>query len=497
MKTITQKIYTILIADDSPTMRLMMEELLKNEGYQVLTAEDGIQAASVAFEHNPNLIISDIEMPKMNGYQVCRLLKNDPATCSIPIIILTSKDSSGSVFWSYQTGVDLYVLKDFKSKELLVSIKNLLNKSDNKEIPEELKHQKVDSFQIMEKLNRFLDDRLFEMTLVNEINRITINLLTLPEALAALLNILDKSIDNHVIGFAVFGEEKHIQLSLKLSKPLSVKLLDVFQYQVLEELSITVNKDISEYEIDAEIQDERMLRDDPLETGKMDFDPNLIYSIPVRIKEETLGLLNIYHPQMLKVSYYQKSLLEKLAPHISTSIGTISMHNRIKELSVIDGLTQLYNRRYIMELFKTEFNKANRYKQSFALMMIDIDDFKKINDTHGHLSGDLVLKTLSGIIKKRLRNVDLPGRYGGEEFVLLLPETNKESAVIVAERIREEVQNHKFKTMNNELLTVTISLGLSEFDDLENKSNELEMIKLADSRLYNAKRSGKNRVIST
>jgi diguanylate cyclase (GGDEF)-like protein len=128
--------------------------------------------------------------------------------------------------------------------------------------------------------------------------------------------------------------------------------------------------------------------------------------------------------------------------------------------------------------------------------MIDIDNFKKINDTHGHLSGDLVLKTLSAIIKGSLRNVDLPGRYGGEEFVLVLPETKKEDAITVAERIREKVQNFTFKTMNGEPLTLTISLGVSEMEDLENKTNELELIKIADARLYKAKRTGKNKVVS-
>lgn len=149
-----------------------------------------------------------------------------------------------------------------------------------------------------------------------------------------------------------------------------------------------------------------------------------------------------------------------------------------------------------MELFKTEFNKTARYDLELSLMMIDIDDFKKINDTYGHLSGDLVLKTLSKIIRNTLRNVDLPGRYGGEEFILILPETAKEKALIVAERLRKQVQDFTFKTMNGEPLTVTISVGLSEYADLDNRNNDLELIKIADSRLYKAKRTGKNKVVS-
>ncbi len=486
--------HTVLIADDSPTMRMMLQEILKEEGYELLVAEDGVEAAVAAFEHYPDLIISDIEMPKMDGYQVCRLLKNDPHLRHTPVIILTSKDSSGSVFWGYQTGADLYLLKDFQPRELTAAISDLLDKyKDRAAPPPPGQRQKMDEFRIMEKLNQFMDSHLFEMTLINEINKAAVNLTTLSETVTSLLECLDKAIENHIVGFAIFSDEKEILLSIKMTRSASQKILEIFQYQSLQDLSITVNKDISDYNIDVELMDENRVVEDDEEVEA--FDPHLIYSIPIRAKEEVFGLLNVYHPRMPSVSLYQKQLLQKLAPYISTAISTIAMHNKIKGLSVIDGLTQLYNRRYIMELFKTEFGKTVRYESQLTIVMVDIDNFKKINDTHGHLSGDLVLKTLSTIVKGSLRTVDLPGRYGGEEFILVLPETGKESAVIVAERIREKVQNYKFKTMNGDPLTVTISLGLSGTEDLDNKTNELELIKIADSRLYKAKRTGKNKVV--
>ncbi|MCP4217887.1 MAG: diguanylate cyclase [bacterium] len=488
------KMRTILIADDSPTMRLMLEEILVKECYNVLCAEDGVQAAEMAFQHIPDMIISDIEMPRMNGYQVCRLLKNDPLTRNTPVIILTSRTDSGSVFWGYQTGADLYILKDFQAEELTATISKLFSEYEKKLEPK-LPGQKVETFQIMEKLNNFLDDRLFEMTLINQINQTTFNLTSIHETVTQLLTILDKAIENHIIGFVVFSNEKDILLSIKLNETVPRKLLEIFQYQALEDLAISVNKDITEYNIDVEVMDfeEKQLTDEDIQAA--DFDPHLIYSIPIRARDETLGILNVYHPQMPTVSLYQKNLLEKLAPYLSTTIGAVLMYNKIKGLSVIDGLTQLYNRRYIMELFKTEFSKTVRYDSDLSLLMIDIDDFKKINDTHGHLSGDIVLKSLSAIIKKNLRNVDLPGRYGGEEFIVILPETTKENAMVVAERIRVQVLNNTFKTMNGEPVSVTISLGIGDIADLDNKTNELELIKIADSRLYNAKRTGKNKVV--
>lgn len=493
---LNKKNKTILAADDSPFMRAMLAEMLKNAGYNVLLAEDGLQAAVMAFEHLPDLIISDIEMPKMDGYQVCRLLKNDPQTSQTPVIILTAKQSSGSIFWGYQTGADLYVLKDFKPEELTASIAELLEKykaeSENKK--KEKGKRKVDAFRIMEKLNQFLDKQLFEMTLINEINQATVHLTSLSETLTSLLETLDKVMENHIIGFVIFSDEKHILLSIKLNKAIPQKVLEIFQFQSLEDLTVTVNKDISDFNIEMEIMGNPGAAEK--KTKAVDFDPNMIYSIPIRVKDETFGILNVYHAQMPAVSLYQKQLMEKLAPYVSTAIGAISMHNKIKGLSVIDELTQLYNRRYIMELFKTEFNKTSRYNTRLSMIMIDIDDFKKINDTYGHLSGDLVLKTLSGLIRSGLRSVDLPGRYGGEEFILILPETGKENAVTVAERIRKKIRDHTFKTMSGESITLTVSLGLSESSELESQSSELELIKIADARLYKAKRTGKNKVVS-
>lgn len=491
---------TVLIADDSPTMRAMVQEILKEAGYEVLVAEDGLQAATMAFEHRPEMIISDIEMPKMDGYQVCRLLKSDPLLADTPVIILTSRDSSGSVFWGYQTGADLYLLKDFKAPELVAAVADLFAKYAGRRPPaakQRLKAdtEKVDALQILEKLNCFLDGRLFEMTLINEINRASVSLTSLPETLNCLLSVLDKAIDNHIIGFAVFTDEKQIQLSLKLGRSVTQKTLELFEYHILENLAQLVGEDIADYKIDVEIIDGASV--DEAKDGPV-FEQDSVFSLPLRAKEENLGILNVYHPDMQRLPVASKKLLEKLGDHISTAISTISMYNRIKNLSVIDGLTQLYNRRHIMEAYKQEFNKAVRYGGELSLLMIDIDNFKHVNDSFGHLSGDLVLKGLSGIIKGNIRNIDLPGRYGGEEFILILPETGGENAHIVAERIRSQVEKFPFKTVIGEPLQITVSLGLASLKPamkaMSTQISELELIKIADTFLYMAKRGGKNRV---
>jgi diguanylate cyclase (GGDEF)-like protein/PAS domain S-box-containing protein len=165
---------------------------------------------------------------------------------------------------------------------------------------------------------------------------------------------------------------------------------------------------------------------------------------------------------------------------------------RYKELSITDGLTKLYNSRHFYTSLQLEIERANRYHRSLALLMIDIDDFKKFNDTYGHLIGDKVLAKTGEVIRNALREADTGYRYGGEEFALILPETAGPGAVQVAERIRKELAampiSLKAKTSRN----ITASMGVGE---LQAKDTLSEFIRRADKNLYAAKAEGKNRVI--
>lgn len=165
-----------------------------------------------------------------------------------------------------------------------------------------------------------------------------------------------------------------------------------------------------------------------------------------------------------------------------------------KNLSITDDLTQLYNARYFFRKLKEEINRMMRYKQPMSLLLIDIDDFKKVNDQYGHLTGDKVLKIAGGIIAAFLRKTDTPYRYGGEEFAVLLPGTRIEAAMNVAERIRKGFEAQDFSFITNETLTITVSMGASQFKPGE----EMEaLVKRTDDALYVAKQKGKNRVYSS
>ena len=183
-----------------------------------------------------------------------------------------------------------------------------------------------------------------------------------------------------------------------------------------------------------------------------------------------------------------------------------SYHDEIYRLTTTDGLTQVYNKRYFLQEMEREMSRCLRYKRDLSLVMLDIDHFKPVNDTYGHLAGDHILKQCAQRIVGSVRRDDIFARYGGEEFVLLLPEIAKHQAVKTAEKIRVTIENEPF-TFDNVDISITLSLGVADIREYEARSgngsqdanhevNTFAFIKLADDRLYKAKEQGRNRVVS-
>ncbi len=213
--------------------------------------------------------------------------------------------------------------------------------------------------------------------------------------------------------------------------------------------------------------------------------------VPVKIKEEVVAVIagdrRFSNEEVTRDDMVMVNILADAAAHAIFSIRT---KLQLEELARLDSLTGLYNRRYWFELAEKEFKKARRYKMPFSILMLDIDDFKKINDTYGHQIGDQVLSILGKIIRESLREVDIPGRYGGEEFVALLPVTEEEAAFKAAERIRVSVENTFFGIDRK----ITVTIGVSSYYPAEDPDFN-KILLWADKALYFGKKSGKNRTV--
>jgi two-component system, cell cycle response regulator len=166
-------------------------------------------------------------------------------------------------------------------------------------------------------------------------------------------------------------------------------------------------------------------------------------------------------------------------------------HEEIYRMTIMDGLTQIHNKRYLYEALEREIVRGRRHERHLAVLLFDIDHFKRINDMHGHLAGDFVLKEVARIIQSRIRRDEVFARYGGEEFAIVLPETSLEGAASLGEMLRQKVAEHSF-VFQADSIRVTISVGVALMIETDKAANDL--IKRADERLYQAKNSGRNRV---
>ncbi|RKY75718.1 diguanylate cyclase response regulator [candidate division KSB1 bacterium] len=315
MEIPTKKEAKILVVDDIAINLELQKAYLTAAGYKVIEAKSGQEALQKVRDEKPDLILLDVMMPKMSGYEVCKILKNDPETQFIPIIMVTALTSVEDKIRGIEAGADDFISRPFNKTELMARVKSLLR-------------------------IKFLQDQL---------------------------------------------------------------------HQRMQELS--------------------------------------------------------------------------------------EARERLQQLAITDGLTGLFNYRYFREQLEHEINRAERHNLNVSLVMMDIDFFKYYNDRNGHLAGDEVLKHIANILCSNVRKIDIAARYGGEEFALILPETDKNSAVIVAEKIRKLIEDdpipHEERQPNGKL---TISMGVSNFPDDSRTAKGL--IEIADRRLYNAKQAGRNVVIA-
>ena len=225
---------------------------------------------------------------------------------------------------------------------------------------------------------------------------------------------------------------------------------------------------------------------------------NYLHSIESRKDSDNLEIIplisdseNYGYLAIKGFNYNEKSSLDILIAQFITSIKRSRLYKRVQELSITDSLTKIFTRRYCLDRFEEELRRSEELSLLLSFLMIDIDNFKSFNDKYGHLVGDVILKTIAEIIKVSCREIDLIGRFGGEEFMVILPMTSKDGALFVAERIRKAIESRQIKAFD-ELLNLTVSIGVASFPQDDRTTQEI--MDKADSALYHSKRNGKNKV---
>ncbi len=482
----------ILIAEDSPTQRQIIKSVLTREGYEVVVAEDGIEAVSLAFSEIPDLLILDIDMPKMNGYQVCRLIKDDYRTSHIPVVMLTGRDQETDKFWGLKTGADRYVTKGFQLSGLADTVRDLL--ADLDVSPRHLKHKPGDysgdghkELDVLSRVNDLLDRKLFEATVINEISKLN----TISEdsgiTISSVLSVIAKVTDCYV-GTVLLLEEN--DMIVEVHNPVGREFFKQSQKRAIDAALPDMHPGAKSKQVNI------ITNADPgfIEGENEECDSiKSILTMPLNARGKPIAVLTLISPRPDAFPEQIRKTMELIENPASVVVDNARLHDGTRRLAITDGLTRLFNHRHFYELLENEFQRTNRYMSQMALIMIDIDFFKKVNDTYGHPVGDDILKEISEVISREVREVDVIARYGGEEFTVLLPQTDIERAKAVAERIRSAVEGHSFRTPEGKI-KITISLGVVGFPACP-VDNQMELVQLADAALYEAKKKGKNRVV--
>jgi len=472
----------VLVADDSPLVLRMLEKILTGVGLEVITARDGLEAIEKAFAEDVHLVVLDVMMPRMNGYQACRILKTETVTKSLPVVILTSKDHAGDRFWGLETGADYYITKDADPQKILDLVREILAGAGALRTTRGAEARS--GIDILTRVNELLDRKLFEVTILSEIGRVARSLVHFDESFTSVMSIVARVVD-FTVGAMAFVEEDDLDVFLLLQRPAAPALVEETKARLLEAIA-SARAGVPFAKVQA-----RLFAPSTI-AGEEEKVLGAFASFPVTTTGRLSGLLAIGGKEAGRVGSDREGLLAQAANQAHIVLENSRLFERIRNLSVRDGLTDLFNHRHTMELLASEYSRAGRYEEGLSFIMIDIDHFKAVNDEHGHQAGDSILRSVARLLRDTLRTVDFVGRYGGEEFAAILPHTAYEDGLRTGERIRRAVAGHSFRVGNREL-RVTVSVGVASYPS-ESVDSPGALVRDADKALYRAKEAGRNRV---
>lgn len=450
----------ILVVDDIPTNVRLLEAKLTAEYFEVITARNGEEALRLASQERPDIILLDVMMPGLDGFEVCRRLKLDPELTHIPVIMITALDQLSDRVQGLEAGADDFLTKPFHDLPLFARVRSLVRL---KSLMDELRLREATGQRmgVLRPLKEDSQDVLAggRILLVEDNPRMA-------ERLRAPLTEAGARVEVEADPAAALARAR------QACHDLFIVSLDLRQEDGLRLCSLLrateQARQVPVLTLVDEDDTERLVRG--LEIGVNDY-----LMRPVERSE----LLARVRTQIRRRRYQ-----ERLRASLAMSL----------ELAVTDPLTGLANRRYMETHLSHLLQQAEAEGRQVSVLMLDVDHFKAINDTHGHGVGDEVLEEIARRIRANLRAVDLPARYGGEEFVVVMPDTDRVGAKIIAERLCAAIAATPIAVSGTqERLTLTASLGVASAQAGEDSVASL--LRRADEALYRAKEAGRNRVM--
>lgn len=450
----------VLVVDDLPANVKVLEAKLTGEYFTVITATSGVEALEMATRESPDIILLDVMMPGMDGFEVCRHLKADAATSHIPVVMVTALSDVSDRVTGLEAGADDFLTKPVNDITLFARIRSLARM---KRAMDEwrLREQTCDSFGVMSAISHAdADDMPTGQILIVEPDEFS------GERLASALEDQGHkvlTVTSHEAAITITETETFdlVVSSLYLNDGdglrLTSRLRAVERTRTLPVLLIIEPEEIGGLAKGFEL-------------GINDYLIRPVDANELKARTRT----------QLRQKRYRENLHDT--------------YQRSLSMALTDDLTGLHNQRYLNAHLQTTLAKAEATRKPVSLMMLDIDFFKKVNDTYGHAVGNGVLKELARRMIRNLREFDMAARVGGEEFIIVMPECEPEIAAKVAERLRKVVADMPFDVdADAGPLKVTVSIGVT-WTEADGKEAEV-LIGEADRALYEAKRGGRNRIV--
>ena len=446
----------VLIVDDIPANVRLLQAKLEADYYEVLSAHSGQQAIQMAIDDQPDIILLDVMMPEIDGYEVCRQLKDNAETRHIPIILITALDGREDRLSGLEAGADDFLTKPVDDVILMARLQALVR----------LK-QMVDDLRTREASSRRVG--LVDNTLYQRQISATGNVLILDDNVRQAERMMVQLGEDHRCAYLTDPAQAMKVAAGRVD--LVVLNLTAKSFDALRWVAhLRTHEATRQRAVLAIVNaDERKQMLKGLELGVNDVIPRPVDMQELRVRART----------QIKRKRYGDFLRNTL--------------DRSLELAVTDPLTGLNNRRFLDHQLSLLLSRHIKNDQPLSVLMLDIDLFKRVNDTFGHDGGDEVIREFARRLSLNVRAIDMACRFGGEEFVVLMPETDGHDALNIAERVRSQVADTPFRLSDGRTLSVTVSVGVATAQGLGDSPESV--IKRADEGVYEAKQSGRNRVV--